>query len=259
MPANGPTIRGHPGPHITRTGLVYNPETKLYVRETEYTGSQLGIAGLANNFKANNRDHRLDYENGLSRVTVYDPVSGPPDFDRYEISWEMEQREIWSHPTVKESMIAYDALSAGEADTFRKRAEDAVDSNTDDSDITDPVFAQVVANLKAGINSWEQEYIVLRRTRVVPPNLSSPVNISAASLIYTTAQLQLPGDVLFVVPSDAEIATFPEPDPDNFRWGWRRRPSTSTIQGQANEQTSEFLLAAWSLLFYTSATSNADW
>lgn len=257
MPANGPTIRGHPGPHITRSGLVYNPESRIYVRETEYTGSQQGVAGLANVFKGQNREHRLDYENGLSKVTVYDPVSGPPELDKYEISWEMEQRELWNHPHIAAAAKAYDDALANPGDqTFRAIAEDAVDGKLGISPVG--VMAEVIAYLRAGLTHWEQEYIVLRRTRVVPPSVGVPCNIFAASQVYTTAQLLLPTSVLFHVPSDAEIAAFPNPNSDYFHWGWRRRPSTSTIQGQANEQTSEFLLAAWPLI-YEAATSNADW
>lgn len=255
MPANGATIRGHPGPHISRSGLVYNPETGIYIRETEYSGSQQGIAGLASSLRDNNREHRLDYQEGISRVTVYEPTQGARVLDKYEILWEMEQRSIWNHPSVKTEAKAYDdALVTAGDQTFRDIAEDAVSGKIGISPTG--LMAQVIAHLRAGVDSWEQEYVVLRRTRTVPPNLTTACNIAAASLIYTTAQLLLPGDVLFSLP---DITAMVEPDSTNFRWGWRRRPSTSTIQGQSNEQTSEFILAAWSLLFYSPSTENADW
>jgi len=260
MPANRPTIRGNPGPHLTRNALVFRPETGLYVQELEYSGTQAGVAGLATNFRDNNREHRLDYEDGISRVTVYTPTQGAPVLDKYEVLWEMEQREIWNHPEVKTAAQAFDQIIPASEDSFRKRAENAVDGRLDTAAADDPVsgvtFRRVVAHLKAGITGWEQEQVLLRRTRVVPPSVASPCNIDAASLIYTTAQLDLPGDVLFILP---DISSLTDPDPTNFQWGWRRRPSTSMIQGQANEQTSEFLLAAWSLMLYTPASSNADW
>src|SRR6185295_15796933 len=127
MPANGATVRGQPGPHITRTGLVYNSETGLYTRETEYSGTQSGIAGLANSFQTANREHRLDYESGISRVTVYDPINPANPADKYEVIWEIVQRSIWAHPTVREATNAYDAALADPGDqTFRDIAEDAV-------------------------------------------------------------------------------------------------------------------------------------
>lgn len=256
MPLNGATIRGHPGPHITRTGRTFNPETGIFTDEVEFTGGNAAINGLAARFRDQNRDFRVSYEEGMAKVTVYTELQGSAILDKYEIVWEMEQRSIWNHPTVKESMIAYDDALAAEGETFRKRAEDAVDNDSDNSDILDPVFAQVVAHLRAGADTWEQEYVVLRRTRTIPPEFASPVSIAAASLIYTTGQLGLPGNVLFQLP---DLDALVEPDPTNFQWGWRRRPSSSTIQGQSNEQVSEFILAAWSLLYFTPATGNADW
>ncbi len=249
---------GKPGPHITRTGFSFNTDTGLYTQEIEYSGSKAGIQGLANTFANRNQDHRLDNEDGLSRVTVFIPQQGSEALDKYEVMWEMEQRNIWSHPTVAAAAKAYDDALVDTGDqTFRDIAEDAVSGKIGLTPTG--IMAQVIANLRAGIDGWEQEYVTLRRTRVIPPDFGSAANISAASLIYTTDQLLLPSSIAFNVPSDADISGFPNSDPDNFQWGWRRRPSTSSIQGQSNEQTSEFILAAWSLLFYEAASSNADW
>lgn len=255
MPANGATIRGKPGPHITQTGVAYNPETGITTQDVEYSGSNLAISGLAITFANRNREHRGDYEGGLARLTVSTPVQSAPTLDKYEILWEMEQREIWSNPTVMAAAKAYDDALVNVGDqTFRDIAEQAVEGKIGLTPTG--VMAQVIANLRAGYTGYEQEFIVLRRTRTLPPDEISPMNLSAASLIYTGAQLLLPADVLFVLPNPAVLYN---PDPDNFLWGWRRRPSSCTIQGQSAEQTSEFLLAMWSLLDYAAATENADW
>ncbi len=258
MPANGPIIRGKPGPHITRIGYSFNTETGLYTQEITYSGTKLGITGLANAFANRNQDHRVDHEDGMSHVTVFIPQQGSEVLDKYEVMWEMEQRNIWSHPSVAAAAKAYDDALVNVGDqTFRDIAEDAV---TGKIGLTPTgVMAQVVAHLRAGVDGWEQEYVTLRRTRVIPPDFGTQASITAASLIYTTTQLLLPSSIAFNVPSDGDISGFPNPDPTNFKWGWRRRPSTSTIQGQSNEQTSEFILAAWSLLFYTDTSNNADW
>lgn len=267
MPANGPTIRGKPGPHVTRVGQSYNPETGITTQEIEYTGTQAGISGLVQNFGVRNREHRQDYEAGMARVVVSTPVQTASVLDKYEVNWEFEQREIWNHPVIRQAAIDYDSIvdgvSANYVDTFQKLAEDAVNGPISALASGDPVsgatFIEVVALLRAGIKNWEQEYISLRRTRTIPPDESGGCSVSAVSLIYTTEQLLVPATVAFQIPTDAQIAAFPNPDPTRLRWGWRRRPSTSTIQGQSNEQVSEFLLAMWPLLFNSASTGNADW
>jgi len=101
--------------------------------------------------------------------------------------------------------------------------------------------------------------VVVKRSRRIPRQ-SSLVNTSIATVgegkyIYTTSQLGLPDDIAFSVPDRSALT----PISSDYVWGWRRRPSTSTIEGMFIDQNSEFILSQWSTLFYTVSQDNASW
>lgn len=254
-------IRGNPGPHLVRVGKNFDPETGLARKESEYAGTQNGVQGLANFFVSRNNEHRQVNENGQGRVVLYEDEQAVTVLDKYEVLWEMEQKTIWQIPAVAAAAKVHDdAITEVGESTFRDFADGIAENKIFASPVG--ITAEVVANLRAGIDHYEVEYIVLRRTRVLPDSVvAAKVSVSSGSLIYTTEQLDLPNSVKFQLPSDAEIATFTNPNPTYFRWGWRRRPSTSIIQGSNNEQSSEFLLSLWTLLggVYSAATTTADW
>lgn len=256
-------LKGDAGPTIVSEGYEYDVQTGAYVHVIDYEGSSKAILGLGQG-AAGRKSHALELRGGAGRATFREPVHNlTPDYGsiRYEVASEVVEKEIWEHPTIIAAMDLYDGANPDE-DTWREQAETAAKAGANYS--LDPTWQEVVHMLKSGVTGWEKEYIVVRRTRKIanqdlqfpPPVVTNIANFDAMQYVYSTAQLLLPTQIAFTVPNSDTLV------PSNAAyafWGWRRRPSTVTYEGNFIEQSGEFLLAEWSSLLYTQSTVNASW
>lgn len=267
-----PVLKGTNSLVYSRTEYRYDPATRSRWADEIYTGSKAAAIGGFNSSSSGNNQVAASVEDGHGTLTISRPLTDPnEDFvpDRYEVMHEFVEKELWSIPGVIAEAALYDAtVSVGEAPTYRKRAEEAAeafDNGTGIEAATYPLWHKIVRYLKNGVTGWESEYVVLRRSRRVSRaqgnrGVDNRTTIGDSLSVYSTAQLDLPSDVLFTVPdsvafnnsmSDAEL--------EDYFWGWRRRPSTSVFEGIHADQTNEFIFSQWMNMRYTPATSNAAW
>lgn len=256
---------------LVRRGFSLDPRTGDYVAETEYQGTQLAVMGQSAQAAAGRLDHQATLQDGYGSIIYRQQVTTPPpgeegDFPvvRYDVLTESVEEPIWKHPNVVRAAALINAANPGNANVFRDNVEKEVQNEPtsfalpsgDDGVFADAIYAAVVRHLMDEVTGFEKEYVVIRRYRRVPQDNSLVASIGEASLIYSTAQLQLPSIVAFSVPDSAAL---PAPSQD-YVWGWRRRPSQVIYDGNAVEQTGEFVLAPWSrTLFYEVSTKNAGW
>lgn len=254
-------VKGSAGPFIQDIRFSYDPEDSTYYKETTYGGSALAIQGQSAQFRAKNKGHVSIIEpNGTGQTTERTPLAVLPEnlqlTERYEIATEFIEQDIFRHKAVSDAADTYDAGIASGADTFRKLAEDHVE--TGPPEIVS-VLGRVTQHLRKGVTGFEREYIILRRSRKLPYTGIAPVipaSILDGRFIYTTEQLLLPTSIAFSLPP---LSSLPQSDWDDVQWGWRRRPSSVVFDGDFIEQSSEFVLAEWSLLLYEIATGAAGW
>ena len=256
-------VKGSAGPFFQERRFVYDPEEGSYYEETTYAGSARAIEGQSGGLRAANRGHQSVVANdGTGQTFLRTPIPlKASEFDaavRYEINTEFLEQDIFRHNTVSDQADTDDAsLSTGDV-TFRKFCERAVEEHDASVDETS-VRGRVITHLRKGVTGFEREYIVLKRSRrmpwtgkLVPPTAA----ILEGRFIYTTEQLGVPASVAFSLPS---LDALPASEWDDVQWGWRRRPSSVVFSGDFIEQTSEFVLAEWSLLLYEVASGSASW
>ena len=258
-----PLVKGNPGPFLVDERLVYDPATASTTRERLYEGTKSAIQFFGKVNTLNKKDSDTRFADGMGYARVREGVEKEATTVRYEIGVEVLEEEIWTHPDIKDEMAAFDLVAVDQLGTaqesYRKRAENAVSEDIDNApdNATYPLFREVVRLLREGVTGWEKEYIVLRRYRRIPSNLdtgSNRASLNTTSLIYTTAELDLPDDVYFNVPDTDDLASS-----DGYTWGWRRRPSQVVYDGIYVEQSSEFVLAEWANLLYPLAGENSGW
>lgn len=257
----GYKVKGSAGPHLQHVRLEYDPQDGTYTQEATYSGSKAAIEGQSVQFKQKNRKHAAFIEdNGRGQLVQSTPLSSGEALEasvRYEIHSEFLEQDLFRHNTVSDAADVFDAAAAADGDTFRKTAEEAVNQMV--SFTPGSVIARVVTHLRKGVTGFERESIVLRRTRKAPffgGNQVPTVAILDGRFIYTTEQLGLPDTIAFSLPA---LGDLPTSDWDDVAWGWRRRPSSIVYEGAYVEQSSEFVLAEWSLLLYEPANGPAAW
>lgn len=254
-------VKGTAGPIIQSQRLTYDSEDARYYIETTYGGSVKAIEGLSSQFRQKNKDHYATLEdNGAGQLTLRQPVSAKDSeiesTVRYEISNEFIEIDGFRHKTVSDEADAYDATVSTGGDTFRKRVEDGISTATSDPS---NILNRMILHLRKGVTGFEREYIVLKRSRKLP--YAGAASVPQASIldgrfIYSTAQLGIPASVAFSLP---DLASLPTSGWTDVQWGWRRRPSSVVFTGEYIEQSSEFALAEWSLLYYEIAAGSASW
>ena len=119
-----------------------------------------------------------------------------------------------------------------------------------------PLFKNVVRHLRSGVTGYQIDFVTLRRFRQIDLTYAyagGKMSLSDGQIVYSTAQLNLPSNVTFTLPS-----TPSDPSAD-FSWGWRLRGQRVELQGNYAEQVVELVFAPWSTLAYTNATGNLDW
>ena len=238
--------------------VVYDPESGVRYKDQHFQGSKSAIFGLG----AGLEQAGVPYRNGevsgpvysLTARIAFNDVSEVENLDRYEISTESIEKDIFEHPLVIAAASTYDASIATGAETFRERAERFVREKHDFN--INATFDTVVRHLKNGVTGFAEDFLLLRRFRKIDLTYgyaSGKFNLADGSLVYSTAQLNLPSGVAFQLP------TSPANPSSDYVWGWKRRGQRVEIVGQFVEQTVELLFAPWSTFLYTAATGNLSW
>lgn len=262
----GYKVKGNAGPILESVRFEFDPATAELVKETVWGGSTRAIEGQATDLRNRNLAfHSILEETGrgqtIQRTPVFNKGESLDLLVRYEIATEFLEQDLFRHKTVSDAADAYDLAAADGADTFRAAAEEAVGAKLSTSNT---VLGRVIEHLRKGVTGFEREYIVLRRSRRIPfngPAINAigglpQVAILEGRLIYSTEQLGVPAAVAFSLPN---LNDLPQSDWADAQWGWRRRPSSVIFDGGWIEQSSEFILAEWSLLAYEVATGAASW
>lgn len=258
-------VKGSKAIQLVRQDYKWDPSTNAGMVEREYHGSTSSALGFYSKYVGGISNASVQLDSGVGRVVIQSPTSATvrQDVDyveRYEVSVEFVEKEIWQVPAIaQEARTHDDAVDAGGVDGdmyYRELAEYCAQRRkTLLNQAIYPLFAQVVRYLRDGVTGYELEYVVVRRSRKVARNGQNIASVGDGLLIYSTAQLQLPDDVAFSVPDSSAIT----PISSDYIWGWRRRPSTSSVEGMFVDQSSEFILSQWSSLFYTQSSGVASW
>lgn len=248
-------FKGYQGLTLISEEPAFDAETGQRQFDVTWAASKAVIFGFANDLEADNVSYRVGNNGPVYFITARVPQNQPiqEDLDRYEISTESQDKSIFEHPTVIEDAATFDAAAASAADTYRKRAEDAVQAQDVGPTAT---FGSVVRHLKNGVTGFQVDFIVLRRFRKIDLTYAyaaGKFSLDDGSFIYSTAQLNLPANVAFALP-----ATPADPSVD-YAWGWKRRGQRVEIVGVYVEQTVELVFAPWSTLTYSNATGPLDW
>ena len=252
------------GPVIVHDEARWESETLSYWINRTYQGRQDAIAGLEVGLQTAGIDYDITNEGPVYQLTTRIPIVSPDtaSVDRFEISTESSEVEIWTLPAVfEEAQRLANALVAGERG-YQKLAEDFVEDGTPHNltFAAYPLFFEVVKHLRGGVKTFPVDFIVMRRFRRIDREFSigatGRMNTDNGNFLYSTAQLNLPSDVAFVLPvSPATNALWDA----SFRWSWRKRGQRVEFVDQWVEQTVEVLFAPHSLLVNQIATGNLIW
>lgn len=236
---------------IVRDEAVIDPQNGKG-REIEWNGEKNAIYGVAAGLGTSARVRIT--QNGPLHVlvaTFQNLQDGAPEVatDRWTVRTEVLEKDGFLHPAVNADMEAYNA-QVGLIE-YRKELEGAVSEGRAliSGVAARPIAVQMVRELSRGATHFEDEYIVLRRVRTISAAYTTKMTLFGSRLIYASGQLPVPGNVLFSLPS------FPA-NPPQAQWGWRLRTQESEFVGNKVEQQYEFVLAAWSTLYYSTAGGN---
>lgn len=170
--------------------------------------------------------------------------------DQWTISTEVLQTDAFSLPAAVEEALIWDSANPPAPKTYRKLIEDQATDETGYASLVGPAypFAQSLKlEIGRGATHFDDEYVVLRRTRTLGNGQASKINIKAVRKIYDGNKLGVPSNVGFALPSPPPTAEWPE----DAYWGWRLRTQQSSYNGNRVEQSYEWVFAAWSLNYYT--------
>ena len=266
-------VKGTASTQLVRQELRYDAQSDNVTIENEYHGSVRSALGMFARQRGYGNNVTATIDGGTGRVVIQTPTAGEDAgeegvqyTERYEVKIEFLEKEIWQVPNIAMEARRYNSVidaTGSESDPYYREAieQAAVNKLTFTIDpVVYPYAAQVIRYVRDGVTGWETEYVVVSRSRRIPRasyvgQSTAIATIGEGQYVYTTNQLQLPYDVSFRVPDSTSLT----PISSDYIWGWRRRPSTSTIEGQFIDQTSEFILSQWSSLFYTQSSSDAAW
>lgn len=174
--------------------------------------------------------------------------------DKFTLSKEAVTKSIWSLEEIDQEMIGY-----GDAAKYRKTIQDAVDAS-DDNGFADlelelpealyPSAHAAFVELSRGAESYEDEYTVLKRDRIVGLLYSQQaVALKNKSVVYPPDQFL----AAFDIPSFLQVVLPATPliTPSNTRWGWRiRKQEIEYYEGQTAHIVEDWAFAAWSKNLY---------
>lgn len=215
------------------------------------------ISGLANQYINDGYEFSIDRGGPWTVLRAkrqsFDATDNQQVVDRYTFAKEQIEKEIWTLPGVQAEaltfgggMSAYRALLEDTAETLDGAEETILNSSQFDPY---PIMRKILIELTRGATAYEDEYITLRRERVVGIKYTPKLSLEANSIIYTTGELIS----VFGIPNFPYITMPATPTtPPNSRWGWRsRKQEVQFIEGQKIQVIQDWVYAAWSTNIYS--------
>ena len=249
-------VKGKQGASLEKIEKVYDADAQTYAWQVTWKGTQAAISGVESQYFDEGISYEIRQEGAVHLLFATVPQFDPED--TYEIFTEGTEKSIFEFPHIVETAANYDASIAVGDPTWRSLTEDAVLQKATHGSIPGTVEYDVVNALRNGVTGWQVDFTVIRRRRRIKRLFafasSGQLNLDLGLFIYTHAQLVLPPDVAFVLPTvPAQYITA------QYEWGWRRRSQGVEIVGQWFEQRIELLFAPWSLIFYIPSSTNLNW
>ena len=241
---------------LKRTEVVRDPVTGLQA-EQEYIGLKAAISALEGQQPPTSTTRIVEETSPVSSLVVRHANGGviePEEgVDRWEIDTEPLDQDGFNHPTVQAEMLAYSIPA-----DYRKQIEDAVENGRSSPAVaaTNPGAAAIFVELLRGATHFETEFIVLRRIRAISTAYTPKIILNANRYIYSLAQLPVTNILAWTLPG-ATGNDLP-PNPEQAQWGYRLRTQRTVITGIRAEVIHEWVLAAWSTLYYTVSTVNFE-
>ena len=249
--------------HISNNGLVgvvleriewvFEPQYG-YTWQYTYNGTEIAVRSAAATYELSGYKTHVFHNGSFWTLEATLPtglqegVSEIP-VDRWTIHTEFAQLDIFSHPSIQ---LETSAFSPATPSSYKKTIKDAVANGVGlPTSLNSYPFAQLLyQELLRGADSYEQKRPTLNRRRTISASWSTPIVIDAVEKFYSTAVLisafAVPGRIAGQLPSNPALK------PANTQWGWRIRQQVSefTLALNKNEETTDWVFAAWSTLLY---------
>ena len=252
-------VKGKTGPILSNERRVYRPGVGWETRRTYTALTKPAIYALARPLI--NAGWQVEFSHVGPKWTCEAMKTGAEDggaetpLTRWTYRKELLQRSIWTMPSVIEEAEAYATATGNRAD-YKKTIEGAVSDGDELSlnSATYPVAHLVYFELCRGTDSYETDYIVLSRDRIVTPDYVSKLAVGTTRVVYTTSALiassgpayDCPADITAILPSAGSPATV-----TGSTWGWRTRGNDGIYESYTRfTERSEWVFAPWSNFLY---------
>jgi hypothetical protein len=250
-------VKGYGGATRIRSELAFDPTLGDGVTET-WEGPRTAILSLYRQqrllgyrCKARNAGAKWQFEIFIGRTEAAEqPI------DRFTWDRDYIQQSIFNLPqaAVEAAKFTDQGLFISAAD-YRKAIEDSVTQGkankwAADGLVVGPFLFDL---LSRGVEAYEVERLVLRRTRSFSTNFTPRIVLEPLPVVYSTQGLidtfDIPNEISAQFPKDPDKAF----TPSGTRWGWKTRHDSSDqipALGKVQE-IKEWVFAAWSTGIYT--------
>ena len=236
----------------------------------EFVGTHSGIEGLLWSYTQNGWNVHQTFEGPYARMVATrggrQEYAKEDYYDKFSITKETLQKAIWTLPEVVENMQLYATYTSEPIQKYKSSIEEAVSSGDEapliqaigPSEPSDLFYIGwcVYWELCRGAESWETEYIIMTRERMVsveyyetdvmpiPPLNAARIFPSSDILAATFSIPYLPG---VTWPDDPPL----ENSDVDLQWGWReRRREIVWEEGARVGVIQDFAFAEWSTNLY---------
>ena len=178
--------------------------------------------------------------------------SGVEPTEEWTFTTELLERSLFEVPAAAAEAVTY-SQTVGPLSQYRhdieKAAEDGEGLPSNLASL--PTAVEILRLLGMGVTGWEDETVVLRRTRRAQLDYNFAFYVQEPKFIFTTDQLGVPAEFQYRFNE-----LFTGPTPVGTMLGWRLRTQELTQSGDQMEETIEWMAGYWSLLFYVAATES---
>jgi len=267
-----PTLKGTGEEQLVRED-VSNVFGQGWFTNREYYGPHDRIYGLLPALADDGWECETQPDGAYSRMTARRQAqldNATTDYyDRFTITTETIEKDIWTLDAIHAEAALRGPLLTGDPDEdpftiIKAYVEDAIDEGDENklemfyygggtvpNTVTWPALWGVYKELARGVQSYEEEYLVLTRERVVSYLYGQQLAIPQlnASNIYSTDSLKS----TFLIQDMTGIAWPDDPTTSvpHAQWGWRhRRREVQFQEGQKIQIIQDWAWAAWSTNLY---------
>lgn len=233
-------------------------------RTVSYLGTHQGIRGLIGQYEAGGYTFTADFNGPIARIsgTINQNPVNPNDVEaeRYTTHTEVIDQDIWTLEGLEAEAAAYAAAEGVSPSKYRAVILQAVkDAKLSDLAANDlpagsyPLAYMAYTELARGADSFENQVVVLTRSRVVPIAWIGRLDMDTVSRIYSgggmIATFGLNPAVSGLFPA------VPSTIAPNSVWGWRRRRQSIDYleDGVRANIVQDWTFAQWSTFIYEQA------